>query len=68
MQIEVGRQYLTRDGKTAGIIKEVTPDGFIKPTDKRFVVSVKGKLHWCYYQGSYLCTGAEHPLDLLEEA
>jgi hypothetical protein len=67
MQIEVGQQYLTRSGKLAAILKEVTPNGFIKATDRRFVVSVGGKLHWCYHQGSYLCTGWEHPLDLLEE-
>jgi hypothetical protein len=67
MQVKVGGQYRTRKGDPALVISEVTPDKFIRQDEKKFVVSVKGKLHWCYANGCYFITYAEHPLDIVEE-
>jgi hypothetical protein len=67
MQLDIGKQFKTRDNQLAGIIKEITQDTFVDVDDKKYVVSINGKLHWCFSNGAFLSTGSPHPLDLVEE-
>lgn len=72
MNLQVGKEYKTRSGKTCSIIRSFNDppkgDRFYKQKDYIFyIASFKGVLERYNGDGSYIKPSIQHPLDIIEE-